>query len=337
MDPKHTFHDVWLVAYDAIQPLDLVGPHSVFDAANQLADARGHNGLRYRLHVVAETAGPIRGESGLAIHADNLPEATPGSGAPIRGTLLLPGGTGSRERPGRGELLLDWIRRAHDSVDRVATVCTGAFIAAAAGLLSGRRVVTHWAFIDTLAAEYPDLEVDPDAIWVRDGDVWTSAGVTAGIDLALALVEEDMGTKIAQEVSQWLVVFLRRPGGQSQFAAPVWSRPAETAPVRKAQELILADPAAELSVDSLAAEVGLSARHFTRRFRSEVGATPARYVEQVRLEAARQQLETSNAGMAVIAAHCGFGTAETLRRSFQRRLGVSPDDYRKRFADRVSA
>ncbi len=328
--PTNSTHDVWLVAYERHQPLDIVGPYEVFHAANQVADALGHSGMRYQLNLVATEAGPIKGESGLALYADALPDHSTPSG-----TLLLPGGFGSRREAIGDDELLEWIRQTATNVERVASVCTGTFIAAAAGLLRGKRAATHWAYADRLAEMYPDIDVDLNAIWVRDGNVWSSAGVTAGIDLALALVEEDLGSNVAQEVARWLVVFLRRPGGQSQFSAAIWSQQAETPPIRQAQDLIHADPSADLSIEHLAQTVGMSARHLTRRFRSEVGETPARYVEKVRLEAARQQLEATDAGMAAIARHCGFGSSETLRRSFQRHLGVSPDDYRKRFATPV--
>ncbi len=324
--PAAGTHDVWLLTYPGVQPLDVVGPHEVFAAANLSADARKSCGRRYQLHLVGAESGPVRGESGLALHVDPLP-------APemLGGTMLVPGGFTVRTTPSPHDELIAWMQVAGASVDRLMTVCTGAFLAASAGLLSNSNVATHWAYSDELATAFPGLQVDRDAIWIRDGDVWSSAGVTAGMDLALAIVENDHGSEIAQEVARWLVVFLRRPGGQSQFAAPVWSRAAETPTVRRAQDLIHTDPAADLSVEHLALTVGMSARHLTRRFQAEVGETPARYIETVRLEAARQQLQTTDAGMTAVARHCGFGTAETLRRSFQRRLGVSPDDYRKRF------
>jgi transcriptional regulator GlxA family with amidase domain len=215
---------------------------------------------------------------------------------------------------------------------RVATVCTGAFLGAAAGLFEpGQRVATHWHFAAGLARRHPELTVDPDAIGVRHGRTWSSAGVTAGIDLALGMVEDDVGAEVAQLVARHLVVFLRRPGGQSQFAAPVWSEPAERQPIRAAVDLIHADPSRPLDVPSLAAHAGLSERHLLRLFRQEVGTTPARYVEQVRIEAARRLLELEDSGLAAVADRCGFGTVETMRRSFQRRLGVAPDQYRRRF------
>jgi transcriptional regulator GlxA family with amidase domain len=213
----------------------------------------------------------------------------------------------------------------------VATVCTGAFLAAEAGLLDGRRVTTHWAHADRLASEYPALTVDPDPIYLRDGKYWTSAGVTAGIDLALALVEDDLGVEVAQTVARWLVMFLHRPGGQSQFASPVWVPRAERSTVRAVQTLVEASPGADHRMPALADAASMSVRHFARVFTSEVGETPGRFVEGVRTEAARRDLETTDDTLDVIARRCGFGTAETLRRSFKRRLDVTPDAYRRRF------
>jgi transcriptional regulator GlxA family with amidase domain len=213
----------------------------------------------------------------------------------------------------------------------VTTVCTGTFVAAEAGLLSGRRVTTHWASAMRLQSEFPDLTVDPDPIYIKDGKYWTSAGVTAGIDLALALVQEDLGVDVAQTVARWLVMFLHRPGGQTQFASPVWVRRAERSTVRAVQALVEAAPGGDHRVPVLAAAAAMSLRHFTRVFSTEVGETPGKFVERVRLEAARRELETTNDTLDVIAARCGFGTAESLRRVAQRRLGVSPDAYRRRF------
>ena len=215
----------------------------------------------------------------------------------------------------------------------MTSVCTGAFLGAEAGLLDGRRVTTHWASAERLHTEFPSVLVDADPIYVRDGKYWTSAGVTAGIDLALALVQEDLGVEVAQTVARWLVMFLHRPGGQTQFASPVWVRRAERSTVRAVQSLVEAAPGGDHRVPTLAAAAAMSVRHFTRVFTDEVGETPGRFVERVRLEAARVELETSNDTLDVIAARCGFGTAESLRRVTQRRLGVAPDSYRRRFRD----
>jgi len=245
-------------------------------------------------------------------------------------TLLLAGGWGVFEAVHDAELVA-WVQTAASRARRLATVCTGTFLAAQAGLLHGRRVTTHWARADRLQQEHPTLIVDPDPIYVRDGDVWTSAGVTAGIDLSLALVEADHGSDSAQTVARWLVMFLHRPGGQTQFAAPVWAPRAERSTVRAVQALVEAAPGGDHRLPALAAAAAMSVRHFSRVFTVEVGASPGRYVERVRLEAARRQLELTNDTVEVIAASCGFGTSETLRRAFRRRLGVSPDTYRRRF------
>jgi transcriptional regulator GlxA family with amidase domain len=317
--------DVVVLAYPGFQGLDVSGPFEVFAAANAAADGLGHAGSRYRLSLVAPGGGAVSAESGLTLLAGPLPP--PGQG---NHTLVLPGGDGVYVAAASADLV-GWVADTAARSARVACVCSGAFLAGAAGLLTGRTVTTHWARARSLARRYPDCTVDPDAIYRRDGELWTSAGVTAGIDLALALVEHDLGTEVAQTVARWLVVFLRRPGGQSQFAAPVWSEAAERAPIRAAQDRIAADPAGDCSVAALARHAGLSERHFARLFTAEVGESPARYVERLRVEAARRLLETGDAGLAAVARHCGFGSAETLRRAFLRRVGVPPDSYRHRF------
>src|SRR6202022_1671751 len=239
------------------------------------------------------------------------------------------GARGGRRDP----RLIDWIVAAAPEARRVVSVCTGAFLAAQAGLLDGCRATTHWAFAGRLAEEFPNVDVDPDPIFIRSSEtVWTAAGVTAGIGLALSLVEDDHGTEVAQTVARWLVLYLRRPGGQTQFAAPVWMPRPKRAPIRDVQEAIESEPGGAHSIPELARRAALSPRHFTRVFTDEVGEAPGAYVERIRTEAARRQLEETDDTVTVIAARCGFGTAETLRRNFVRRLGVSPDQYRKTFA-----
>lgn len=321
---------VALVAFEGVQPLDLVGPHEVFAGANAVLDAEGRTDPRYDLRIVARAPGPVASESGLAVVA---PAGLRSLDRTPVDTLLLPGGDGARAAAS-GDELVRWIARTSARSRRTVCVCTGTFLAAAAGLTDGRRVTTHWARADQLAARYPGTDVDADPIYVRDGHLWTSAGVTAGIDLSLALVEEDCGPEVAQIVARWLVVFLRRPGGQSQFATPVWAEPTEREPVRAALEAVHADPGADLDVAALARHAGVSPRHFTRLFHAEVGTSPARYVEKVRVDAARHLLETERAGVAAVAGRCGFGTAETMRRAFLRQLGVPPDHYRRVFAAR---
>jgi transcriptional regulator GlxA family with amidase domain len=310
-----------LFAFPGLQALDLVGPHEVFSGANAEAGRRV-----YDIRVVSQDGGPIASESGLAMMTSPWSSLR----GPIH-TLLVPGGPATRTLAGDSPEV-QWLRRAGSRVERLATVCTGAFLAAQAGLLDGRRVTTHWRFVDTLQRRHPSLSVDGDPIYIHDGDVWTSAGVTAGIDLALALVEHDHGCDLAQAVARDLVMFLRRPGGQSQFSAPMWTERATDAPVRAVQLHIDANPGDDLALAALAARAGMSQRHLARLFTKQVGMTPARYVERVRVEAARRRLERDDTTTAVVAKECGFGTAETLRRTFHRHLGVSPDDYRQRFA-----
>ena len=323
-------HDrrVVIPLYPGFQALDVTGPHEVLAGANQALDHVARDTPRYRIELVSATPGPVASDSGLAIEA---PDPLPDPGRELD-TLLVPGGNAARRAALDDSDLVAWIGATAPQARRVATVCSGTFLAAAAGLCDGRRVTTHWSRAGQLAQACPAATVEPDAIYVRDGDLWTSAGVTAGIDLALALVEDDAGADIAQLVARHLVVYLRRPGGQTQFAAPVWSDPPAPGPIRQAQDHIHADPGVDLSVPTLARDVGLSPRHFTRLFREQVGEPPARYVERVRVQAARQLLETGTTGLDEIARRCGFGTAETLRRSFHRRLGVAPDTYRRAFA-----
>ena len=315
---------VVIVCFPGVQPLDVVGPHEVFSGATKLlASAREQGG--YAIELVASTPGAMTTESGLQLVAPRpLPQARQID------TLLIPGGDGVlAARADR--TLVRFIGRAARTTRRVGSVCSGTFLLAEAGLLDGRRVTTHWRRADQLAAEYPAVRVDADPIYIHDGSIWTSAGVTAGIDLALAMVEEDHGAEIAQTIARHLVMFLRRPGGQSQFAAPVWTPPAAHDGVRAAQDHVNVDPASDHRVDILARAAGMSSRHFTRVFHEQVGESPARYVERVRVDRARGMLERDDYGVAVVAQRCGFGTAETMRRAFVRRVGVAPDDYRKRF------
>lgn len=311
---------VALLAFPGMQVLDVAGPHEVFAGVNQL--------LRrdvYDVRVVSESGGVVASESTLAV------QTAPWSTLPRRvHTLVVPGGPATR-RMTADSPEVRWVARLGPKVERLATVCSGAFIAACGGLLDGHRVTTHWRFADRLRRTYPALTVDPEPIYINEGRLWTSAGVTAGIDLALAMVEADHGVDAAQQVARDLVMFLRRPGGQSQFATPMWTERATDPPVLAAQRHIDAEPGADLSLATLAGRAGLSARHFARVFTAQVGTSPARYVERVRIEAARRRLERDAATTAVIAKECGFGTAETLRRAFHRHVGVSPDDYRQRF------
>lgn len=317
--------DVVFIAYDGVQSLDIAGPLEVFAGCNEILDSRKSQGGRYRLTVASLDGGIVVSESGLQIGTSPLAEL-----ADLVHTVVIPGGHGSRTVSNDSDFV-GAVRRFGEN-RRVLTVCTGAFIAAAAGILTDQRVATHWAHVGTLQRRFPNLDVDPDPIFIRASKMlWSSAGVTAGIDLALAVVEEDHGVDVAQLVARWLVLFFRRPGGQSQFAAPVWVDRTEVGPIRKSQEIIDSDPSQDLSVHRLADRVGMSERHFARRFTELTGVAPGRYVSNVRMEAARRDLETSRDTVEVIARRVGFGTGETMRRTFVRRMGVSPDTYRNRF------
>jgi len=319
---------VLIVGFPGIQALDLVGPFEVFAAATKVLASQAKDG--YAPHVVTLDGLSVSTDTGLSFEAKPLPELAD-SGERVD-TLLLPGGSGARGDR-RDPRLIDWIKAAAPHARRVVSVCTGAFLAAQAGLLDGCRATTHWAYADKLAREFPAVVVDPDPIFIRSSPtMWTAAGVSAGIDLALALVEEDHGTEVAQTVARWLVLHLRRPGGQTQFAAPVWVARARREPIRAVQEAVESQPGGAHSITELARLAAMSPRHFTRVFTDEVGEAPGAYVERVRTEAARRQLEQTDDTVVTIASRCGFGTAETMRRNFIRRVGVSPDQYRKAFA-----
>jgi transcriptional regulator GlxA family with amidase domain len=309
------------IAYPGVQALDVVGPVEVFAAANRMS-GEDH----YEVTVAARIEGPVVTMSGLALVADRRLGA-------LRGrfdTMVVAGGDGTVEAL-RDRSLIDTIRRLAGRSRRVTSVCSGAFLLAEAGLLDGRRATTHWSVCDLLARLYPAIDVDPEPIFVRDGNVFTSAGVTAGMDLALALVEDDLGREVALAVARRLVLFLRRPGNQAQFSAQLSAQLAQRDDVREMQRWIAEHPESDLSVTALAGRAKMSERSFARWFAHEVGVTPGRYVEQVRVEAGRRLLEETDDSVALIARACGFGTAETLRRSFLRVVRIGPTEYRRRF------
>ena len=317
---------VVFLGFDGVQSLDVVGPLEVFAVAERLFPGA------YTTEIVAPADGRFTTNSGIAIAPD---KAISGCRGAID-TLVVAGGRGVHAAA-RDAGLVRWIARAAGRSRRVTSVCTGAFLLAAAGLLDGRRVTTHWASAELLAERHPSLEVDPDSIFVRDGPIWTSAGVTAGMDMALALLDEDLGREAALEVARWLVVFVRRPGGQSQFSAPLAAQSAEREPLREVQDWVRANPAADCSVEALAARACMSPRNFSRAFGREVGSTPAAWVEATRVDQARALLEATSADTSAVAAACGFGSVETLRRAFRRRTGVSPGAYRDRFRTNLAA
>jgi transcriptional regulator GlxA family with amidase domain len=318
-DPR----SVLLVVYDGLQPLDLVGPHEVFAGA-AVAERAAGRADPYALSVVAARPGPVRSDSGLVLHVEaGLPDG------PVD-TLVVVGGRGSRQAAADPELV-EWLRTTAPRARRVCSVCTGAFVLAAAGLLDGRTATTHWAAVDELRAAHLQVTVDPDPLFVRDGPVWTSAGVTAGTDLALALVEDDLGATTAQTVARHLVLFQRRSGGQSQFTGDVWTSSPERPTLQDLVRYIQAEPAADLRLPALADRASMSVRHLQRVFTAEVGHAPSAYVARVRVDAARRLLEQPELTVTEVARRSGFGNAEALRRAFHRRLGISPDAYRDRF------
>jgi transcriptional regulator GlxA family with amidase domain len=314
---------VWIVMFPDVQALDVTGPLEVFALANRLS--RGP-APRYELSVLAPEAGAVSTSSGLSLLAGRgIREAT----GPVD-TLLVAGGQGTRAAM-RDARLVSWIRRTAPRARRVASVCSGAFLLGEAGLLDGRRATTHWAVCEALQRRYPTARVEADPIFVRDGKVSTSAGVTAGMDLALELVEEDGGRDLALAVARWLVMFLRRPGGQSQFSVQLRAQVAERRGLRDLQVWIAEHLGEDLSVSALAHRARMSPRNFARAFRREIGATPAAYVEAQRVEAARRLLETADLSVAEVATACGFGRVETMHRAFRRGVRVSPGQYRRHF------
>jgi transcriptional regulator GlxA family with amidase domain len=310
-----------MVTFPDTTLLDVVGPSEVFHTAN----AQGASKI-YDVAVVSAAGGPVRASSGLVLDTVAIGSVE----GPID-TLMATGGVGVRAAAQDAALVAGVGRLARDA-RRVTSVCTGTFLLAAAGLLEGRRVTTHWGRAAALARQFPALDIDPERIFIRDGSVWTSAGVTAGIDLALALVEDDHGPDLAREVARWLVVFVQRPGGQGQFSSHVAVPAPRRGDVRQVLDTIAADPSGDLSVAALARSAGLSERHLARMFRAETGTTVGEHVEAVRVEAARRLLEGSQDGLRAVARRCGFGTVETFHRAFKRRTGITPGEHRARFA-----
>jgi transcriptional regulator GlxA family with amidase domain len=311
---------VVILAPPGVQSLDVVGPAEVFwEAARRLG-----NPTAYDVQVMATTLEPVRGTGGLRFLADRTihdPDE------PID-TLLVGGDPSFQDID---PAVVDWLRRRVPTARRYGSVCTGVFLLAAAGLLDGKRITTHWECAAQLKAEYPNLTLDTDLIFIRDGALSTTAGVTAGMDLALALVEEDYGRDLALIVARYMVMFLKRPGGQSQFSAHLMAQMSGKTPIQQAQEYVLANLAAPLSVETLALRAGMSTRNFARVFRSEMDMTPAEFIDMARLDAARRMLQDSATPLQRIAALCGFTNVEGMRRTFTRHLGVSPVDYRQRF------
>ncbi|SOD98442.1 GlxA family transcriptional regulator [Blastococcus haudaquaticus] len=323
-DPRR----VAVALFEGVEMLDVSGPAEVLATATRLLAVQGRPG--YAVTLVAGSLDPVVTSNGIRV----LPDATFAQLTGHWDTFVVPGAlrpTGGLPDAVVAPEVVAWLAGRAPDADRVAAVCAGARIVAMAGLLDGRAATTHWAVAPALAAQHPEIEVDPDPIFIRSGNVWTSAGVTAGMDLALALVEADHGRAVALAVARWLVMYVKRPGGQSQFSVALSMQRPERDDVAALPGWIADNLAADLSVPALAARARLSARHLARVFAEQVGSTPAAFVEAARVEGARRLLEDGEDPLPAVARACGFGSVETLHRSFRRRLGVTPAQYRARF------
>jgi len=317
---------VMMLVYDAAQVLDIAGPVQILSAA--LDPVTG--APAYEIELVAEEPGSVSTTSGLAFRVDRSMADVAPSGLATLDTFMVTGGYGSRMAIGN-ERLLAFVRRASRASRRTVSICTGSVILAAAGLLDGHRATTHWAYAPTMRKRFPAVTVEEDAIYVRDGKFWTSAGVTAGMDLALALVEEDIGRETALLLARHHVMYLMRPGGQSQFSAQLAAQRIADTRLARVCAFVIENPCADLSVPALASRAAMSERSFARRFAAETGITPAQFVERARLDEACRRLAGSDMPLDAVAADAGFGAAERMRRAFIRHLGVTPGRYRERF------
>lgn len=313
---------IGLLAYDDMQALDLTGPLDVFGAANALAAGNPP----YELHVTGLQTGAVRAENGLMV----LPACTIEDAPPLD-TLVIPGGAGSRAGD-PDPRLLDWLRRQANTTRRVVSVCTGAYMLAATGLLDGRRVTTHWQYADDLAQRFPAVHVEPDRLFLRDGCFATSGGLTAGIDLTLALVEEDLGAPASLAVARYLVMYVTRPGNQTQFSAPLAAQAKATGRMGALMDWLLAHLGDDITGERMAEQVAMSCRHFRRVFADTFGTNPARFLEQLRLEQACMRLTREKTPIDRIASSVGFRSADVFRRAFRARYGATPSEYRERFA-----
>jgi transcriptional regulator GlxA family with amidase domain len=307
------------------QGVDVIGPLEALGIASRtLEESSGRRGYETEL-VTSSSDLALTTSSGVKILAHK-------HYAQVRGkidTLLISGGSGTRGP--RDPELLAWLRKTAKQAHRVCSICTGAYLLADAGLLEGKRATTHWRFVESFARKHPGVTWDPNPIFVKDDNIYTSAGISAGMDLTLALIEEDYGSALALEVARYMVIYLRRPGSQAQFSVALSAQAAERKSLQDLQVWIAENLAKDLSVEVLAAKAAMSARNFARVFARELGKTPARYVEHVRVEAARTQLASTDDGVDQIASRCGFSSAELLRRCFLRHFKVAPSQYRKHF------
>lgn len=322
--PKHKPRTIALLGFDGVAALDITGPYEVFSLPSYLA--QDNTAPPYRIVLLADQPGPVRSASGLSLIADaswrNFHDKVD--------TLLVCGGPNMTSLQSNQKLLA-WLRTMARRTRRIGSICTGAFLLAAAGLLNNRRATTHWREVARLAEEYRSITVEPDAIYVKDGQVYTSAGITAGMDLALALVEEDLGCEIALAVARMLVLFLKRPGGQSQFSTQLQAQAAEGKRLANLLSWLVDHHHKPMTVEDMASQAGMSPRTFARVFVTETGDTPALYLEKLRLEHAVRLLETTGTSLDITAQACGFTGHEQLRRAFQRHKGITPQEYRQRF------
>ena len=322
MNPSSPIKTIGLLAYDNMQALDLTGPLDVFGAANGLASGMSP----YDLHVSGAHTGTVHAENGLVV----LPACSIEDAPPLD-TLLIPGGIGSRLGNADPQLLA-WLRRQAETARRVVSVCTGAYMLAATGLLDDRRVATHWQYAEDLARRFPAIHVEPERLFLRDGRFATSGGLTAGIDLALALVEEDLGAAASLAVARYLVMYVTRPGNQAQFSAPLAAQAQATGRMGTLVDWLLAHLKDEITSERMAEQVSMSPRHFRRVFADTFGTSPARFVEHLRLEQACMRLTRDRTSIDRIAFSVGFHSADVFRRAFRARYGATPVEYRERFA-----
>ncbi len=316
---------IGVVGYDGVQGLDIVGPLDAFSLANGLAGKRHP----YELQVLGVGSGPVQTESGVAL----VPHIRIEESGPLD-TVIVPGGAGLRIDAHTRATIALWLAQHAGRIRRVASICTGIYALAESGLLDGRRATTHWRYAGDVLARWPQIRLDANTIFVKDGRFYTSAGVTAGIDLSLALIEEDLGNAVALSVARELVVYLKRPGGQLQYSEPLQFQSRATTGFSEIVAWMVDHLAADLSVETLAERMHLSPRHFNRRFRATFGATPAHFVEGLRLDAARWRLSEGETLIGDLAASVGYHSDDAFRRAFERRFGVVPTEYRSRFSAR---
>lgn len=315
--------NIGIIIFPCAQSLDITGPHEVFSSA-QIFQAKGQSSLQYRVFLIAKDLNPVKMSSGLTLVPDYTFANCPSS----LDTLIVPGSETVHEALADLDIL-NFIKSKHKNVRRLVSICTGAFFLAKLGLLDGKNVTTHWAYCSEMKSTFPQLCIDPDSLYIKQDHIYTSAGVTSGMDLSLALVEEDSGKNIAMSVARKLVIFYKRPGGQKQFSEFILSQSHSN--FCELIDWILDNLSANISVETLAQHENMSARNFSRKFKQEFNKTPAKFIENLRLQQARVLLENEALALKSIARACGFKSEEKMRRAFQRELNITPNDYRTHF------